>query len=305
MTSTVAIGYYNAAGFAQENVGSFEAAAPLSNILTPRLGQKAIMTDFYAGGCGIRVYVSGASPSLFCKVGIISILNTNIVALSSPSDISITINTSDGDIYSSVLSDNPPTLISGFRDGTFQSHITWVPSFPGNPLASKTVEFISVFISNTATVGRLNPYTGEVTAEQLFIGAVWMGPSFSPRNGIAIGGFEQSIIDTSQVVRSIGGQVWAEPEVRQRAAKIRFAGLFEDEVYGIAPAQSLQQLAAYCGVSRPLIVIPTTSDDELMYAQGIYGYLSSPASWSLIERAREDGELKRLYDGSLEIVEAR
>ena len=101
--------------------------------------------------------------------------------------------------------------------------------------------------------------------------------------------------------------MWAEPEIRQRTGKVSFPGLLESEVYGTAPNQSLQQLAAYCGVSRPLIVLPTTSDEELMYTQGIYGYLSSPASWDLFEKTKDatTGQMVRLYTGALEVLEAR
>lgn len=304
MASTCAIGYHNWA-FELEcilyaNFGTFETAAPLSNMLTPILGQKAIASS--NGPTGFTLDWSNGSPTVGARVDIIAVLNHNI--LEAPTIIGIGMYDADGGSYSP--SGMPVELFGFGNDGTFQSHLIWVIGENETPgLNRDRVYSVGFSVPADVVTGRKDPYTGAITHERLSMGAIWAGPSFSPRKGISIDGLEQSILDNSQVVRSIGGQVWSEPEIRQRTGKINFAGLYESEVFALAPNSSLQQLAAHCGLSRPMIAIPTTSSDDLIYTQGIYGYLTSPPTYSLFEKVDDDGTKTRLYKGSIEIVEAR
>jgi len=300
--ATSVIGYINLANTISLSLGTFEAAAPISNILTPRLGQKAIRAS---GDTLFSVYFSAGSPTFLADISMIAILGHNILSMDTIYDIDIRCIMEDG---SQVISSGFDANALGVNpsDGTFQSHLIWYIPNTSAEIASQRVEYVTVSIGfSNVLCGTKNPYTGEVQSAPLEIGGIWVGPVFKPEHGISIDGFAQGIADRSQVVTSIGGQVWAEPEVRQRTAKVTFAGLFEREVYSRAPAQCLQQLAAHCGVSRPLLVIPTVSDDELMYTQAIYGYLSAPATWSLIEKVDDNNVKTRLYSGGLEIVEAR
>jgi len=305
MTTTVAIGYKNVLTAVVDGTATWEADAPLSNVLTPRLAQLAIRTGYLGGN--FELYVSNGSPTLSAKVGMIGILNHNIITIDDSTNIEVICYFTDGSIATLYAGADFFQTVELQGDGTFQSHYFWVPTDP--QFASKRVWKISFGFSSASLMvtGSKDPYTGEITQSPLQIGSIWAGPKFSPINGISIDGFSQSIQDSSQVIRSIGGQVWAEPEIRQRTGKVTFPGLLESEVYGTAPSQSLQQLAAYCGVSRPLIVLPTTSDEGLMYTQGIYGYLATPAAWNLIEKTKSavTGQMVRLYSGTLDIVEAR
>lgn len=308
--TTSAIGYKNFAdgGHVVNLVSSWEADAPLTNILTPRLGQKAISASDI--GYAFEVYLNSGSPTLSATVGIIAILNHNIISLDDATNFNIDVYFTDNTLATLGGETDPASwfnTVSMQQDGTFQSHFIWVPTSP--EFLTKKVYKIRVALSGypLSICGSQNPYTNELTVENFSLGGIWFGPVFRPTNGISISGFGQGIIDQSQVVTSIGGQVWAEPEMRQRTGKVQFPGLLESEVYNKAPTQCLQQLAAWCGVSRPLIVVPTTSDEELTYTQGIYGYLSSPASWELFEKTKDatTGQMVRLYTGSLEITEAR
>jgi len=300
MTSTVAIGYNNWPFEINCSVTGtgWETSAPLSNLLTPRLGQKAIATAI--GTRSFTVDWSDGSPQVGARVDIIALLNHNIIELG---PVTLDVYDAEGGTY--IPSSFPISLFGYGVDGTFQSHLVWVMGNTGNDLNRNRVSKFVFGITAATTTGRKNPNTGVLVSEPLSIGAVWAGPKFSPENGISIDGFAQSIADNTQVVRSIGGQVWADPETRQRSMKATFPGLFEREVYGVAPTQCLIQLAAHCGISRPLIVVPVSSQDELVYTQAIYGYLSAPAAWNLIEKVDDNNVKTRLYSGGLEIVEAR
>lgn len=305
-TSVLAYKNFASSGYIVNAGSAWETGAPMANLLTPRLGQRAIAATDSA--MSVEIFVNSGSPTLSAKVGVIAVLNHNIISLDDPTNFNIDVYFTDNTLATLGGETDPAAFFNTVnmqQDGTFQSHFIWVPT--GAEFLTKRVYKIQVSVSGypLAICGTQNPYTNELVVEKLSIGGIWFGPSFKPDNGISIDGFAQGIADRSQVVTSIGGQVWAEPEVRQRTAKVTFAGLLEREVYSRAPTQCLQQLAAYCGVSRPLIVIPTTAADELVYTQAIYGYMPSPPTWNLIEKV-DDGNVKtRLYSGGLEIVEAR
>lgn len=304
--SVLAYKNFASGGYIVNLTSAWEVSAPMTNMLTPRLGQKAIAAT--SGAMGVEVFINSGSPTLAAKIGVIAVLNHNIISLDDPTNFSIEAYFTDNSVSTLAGETDPAAFfntVSTQQDGTFQSHFIWVPT--GAEFLTKRVYKIRVAISGypLAICGTQNPYTDELTVEKFSVGGIWFGPTFKPENGISIDGFAQGIADRSQVVTSIGGQVWAEPEVRQRTAKVTFAGLFEREVYSRAPAQCLQQLAAYCGVSRPLLVVPTTSSDELVYTQAIYGYLSAPAAWNLVEKVDDNDVKTRLYSGGLEIVEAR
>lgn len=302
--ATTVIGYINLAHTINLVVGTFEADAPITNILTPRLGQKAIRAS---GDTFFEVYFGAGSPTRLADISMIALLGHNILSMDTILDIDIRCIMEDG---SQVISPGFDANALGVNpsDGTFQSHLIWYVPNTDAAIANQRVEYVTVSIGfSNVHCGTKNPYTGEIETAPLEIGGIWIGPVFKPEHGIAIEGFASGVVDNSQVVRSIGGQVWAEPEIRQRAMKVSLVGMKESEVFALAPTQCLQQLSAHCGTSRPVIVIPTVSDDELMYLQGIYGYLTTPATWELQNKTKDatTGQMVRLYNGSLDIVEAR
>lgn len=299
--SNCVLSYKNHAAYAVAGTMTFDADYPVSNVITPRLGEKAVAT----GAGNFEVYINQGSPTLAATIGVIAILNHNIISIDDPTNIEIIAYFTDGSAATIYPSSTFFQEYYTQQDGTFQSHMILVPT--DTQFDTKRVWKVSFGFAAPSLVicGSKNPYTGVITQQQLSIGGIWIGPKFTPLINASIDGFAQSVEDNSQVVRTIGGHVWTSPEIRQRTATITFPGLFESEVYALAPAQSLQQLAAYCGVSRPLIVVPTVADEALMYAQGIYGYLSAPPSWNSYEKAALSGVMTRLYQGSIEILEAR
>lgn len=303
MSSKCIISYKNLAAYASAGTMTFDADYPLSNVITPRLGQKAIAANALNGN--FDVYINSGSPTLSAYVGVIAILNHNIISIDDPTNIEILAYFTDGSAATIYPSATFFQQYNTQQDGTFQSHMILVPT-DAQFLTKRVWKVSFVFSASSLVVtGSKNPFTGVVSAQRLSIGGIWIGPKFNPRIGPSITGFSQSVEDNSQVVRTLGGHVWTSPEIRQRVATIRFPALYEDEVYALAPEQSFQQMASYCGVSRPLIVMPTYDDEALVYAQGIYGYAKSPAEWSSYEKASLDGVMTRLYEGSLEILEAR
>lgn len=286
-------------------VGDWEASAPPSNVLTPQLGMAAIASGTL--GHAFNVFISGDSPTQTAEVGLVGILGTNIVGVDDATDVSIDMYDDDNNVYTAYLSD-AFFQAAEVGDGVFQSHIFWVVANDLPDAVGKRIVYIRFGVGANAVTGTKDPYTGVITRQPLKIGGVWFGPAFTPTNGISIERFGQSVEDNSRVLRSIGGQVWTSPEVRQRASSIEFPGLYEDEVYASAPAQSLQQLAMYCGISRPLVVIPIANNDELTFLQGIYGYMPSTPKWHSVNKVIDPDAPQskvRLYTGSLEIIEAR
>ena len=306
--TTCVISYYNMAAYGSiENNGgaSFETEAPLSNLLTPRLGQKAIQVG-ESPNAEFIVYIKPGSPTYSAFANVFATLGHNIIESYDASDVIIEATFDDGSSVSSAGDLDAGNFVNASPDGAFQSHIVWAPTntvFLTKRVVS--VRFVIYNASLTMRTGSIDPYTGQITSAPLSIGGIWIGRKFAPRNGILLDGFKQSVVDNSQVVRSIGGQVWSEPEIRQRTAEISFGGLYENEVYDVAPSMSLQQMAAYCGISRPLLVIPTISSEQLAYAQTVYGYMPEPPSWGSFEKAGLDGVQTRVYQGSFNIVEAR
>lgn len=307
--SNVVISYINHAfrsdAEVSDIVGSWEANAPPSNVLTTRLGQKAIASGY--AGHSFRVYVSSNSPTETAEIGVVGILGTNILGVDDPTDISVDLFDDDNNVYTAYLnSDFFQSAEVG--DGIFQSHIFFVVSTDLPLAVGKRIVNVRFGFSANVITGTKDPYTGVTSQSPLQIGGVWFGPAFKPANGIGIEGFGQSVEDNSKVLRSIGGQVWTSPEIRQRACSVEFAGLFESEVYAAAPEQSLQQLAMFCGISRPLIVLPISNDKDFTYLQGIYGYMPSTPKWQSVNKVLDPdspGAKVRLYTGSLEIIEAR
>lgn len=294
------------------DTGTFQSGAPLSNLLTPRLGQLAIASNI-ASINTFNVTFRPGSPSVGVPVRIIGLLNHNVITVADgfPPTFNMGIYDISGKVYYNASPD--AMIFSNGADGSFQNHAFFVIPADAQdmsvlelgPLDLNQIAQMYVGVGNTVVCGTRDPYTGDITPARFQAGAVWAGPIFQPTNGISLEGFGQALIDNSRVVRSIGGQVWTTPEIRQRMCSVEFPGLLESEVYGLAPDQSLQQLATYCGVSRPLVVIPTSSDDELVYSQGIYGYCPSPPKWNSIEKTGVAGVKTRVYTGSLELIEAR
>lgn len=292
------------AGTASAAFGTFEANAPVTNILTPRPAERAIATAIGVAGVSIDVGTDKDSPPIARPVQLVAIIGHNLLSLGHQSDLFLQIRTLTGDFTSPGL---PSTAFIGGDGLGFTRVFYWlVPaSLPFGVDPAQTIG-ISFGVGVTAVTGTRDPITGEVTPEPLSIGTVWAGPIWRPTHGFRFDAFAQGVSEIARGARSIGGQFYPNPEPRYREASIEFPLLPEREVYSTDPVAqpSLQQLAAWCAMSRPLIAVPTDSDPELVYAQGIYGYLRQTATWNLRDAAHDGSTKVRSYTGALSITEA-
>lgn len=287
-------------GTLEEVFGAWEPQAPMTNMQKPQTSIKAIRTDLDPV-MQIDCPWSGGRP-----VGCVGLVNHNIISIPNANDITFVLR----DTSMNVALIHPPTQI--IPSAEFQSHLIFPVTqamAPGVNLTS--IDFCSVLLEGDIVTGIMDPYTGTVTAEPLSIGVLWAGPKWEPRNGLRFDAFGQGTIEVPRRVESIGGQVYAMPQQRRRTLAAEFTLLGEDEVYTKRALRkttlpTLQQLSAWCVVSRPLIVLPIAADDELAYAQGIYGYLDQPMSWALVTRSNTGADVgpERQYRAQLQMTEA-
>jgi hypothetical protein len=288
-------------GSIESTLGDFEADAPLTNLLTPRTSELAIATTVGQRNFRIRFDGWDDSPSVGRPLGIFALLNTNIVG-SVGGSFNVIITDADGTV--GALNTFDAVVVTG----AFQSHIFIAvdTDFFPNIDYDRIIEII-VSVQPGLETGTLDPYTGILTPEPFQAGAVWAGPIWRPTNGIKFGAFGQGITENLRGATSIGGQFYPAPQPRQRTSGFDFTLLSEPEVYSVDPDQpSLQQLGSWCARSRPLIVIPADDNDELVYAQGMYGYLTADPQWQQTEAAQTaDVATKgRVYSGGLQMREA-
>lgn len=271
--------------------------APLTNLLTPRTSELAIQV---AGvpplyGFNVRFDGYGDSPPVTRPVQIVALLNHNIVEIVDNDDFYFT-------VYSTVGTVDIGAGQMIFTTGSdFQSHVFLI--LP----AELQVDRVDVRFNSSVVFGQKDPYTGEITSEQFQAGGIWAGPIWRPTHGIKFGAFGQGVTENLRGATSIGGQFYPNPQPRQRTSGFDFTLLSEPEVYSVDPDQpSLQQLGSWCARSRPLIVIPADDNDELVYAQGMYGYLTADPQWQQTEAAQTaDVATKgRVYSGGLQMREA-
>lgn len=283
-------------------IGVFESEAPVTNMTLPQLGKLAIVTsttvnDFF--------FVFGDSD-FNRPVHIVGLLNTNIVELEeNTSDSGLVIQLNDNTGAGAPI-DVPAIVVpSGVND--FQNHLFWfVPADIGIDYERCVSMSVTVF-QNTgaAKCGTKDPYTGEFTEAPFQCGGVWAGPIWRPPNGVKMRSWVQSVIEERRGPRSIGGQRYPSVEPRQRSAQVELV-LPEDEVLNLDQARgSLQQMASWCGLSRPLVMIPTDTSTDLIYAAGLYGYLDDAIAWSHIDNAiNADGSVKRYHSATIQMTEA-
>lgn len=289
-------------GTATEVSGSFETNAPLSNLLTPRTGELAIATTAGVPHRFNVTWSSGSPETAGRPVGIVALLNHNIVELTGGGAVVLEMYDADGHIYQ-----NNTLPLTNANSG-FQSHLFIITDDYVAPFDINRVVTIEILVDDTAICGTKDPYTGVITPAPFQAGGLWAGPAWRPDNGVRFDGWGQGITEQRRMVRSIGGQVYASPEARARRMSMEFSLLHEREVYSadLVNQPSLQQMAAWCGVSRPLIALPIITDAELIYMQGIYGYLDGDSSWALRDAAYDPvaDEKGRSYSAALTVTEA-
>jgi hypothetical protein len=284
--------------------GSFETGAPLSNVLTPRTSELAISVSPPAPAGFTVDFIGNDKPFPGRPVRLVSVLNHNILSLAFSSDIFLQLGDEDGNFYTSPGLPATATLVQA---SDFQAHLHWLLPDSLPFIDIDRITQVSFGVGVGAVCGRRDTFTGEITEAPFQCGGIWAGPIWRPEFGARFDAFQQGIAENARGARSIGGQFYPNPEPRFRRGSLEFTLLPEPEVYSVNVSQpSLQQLAGWCARSRPLIVLPTDSNADLAYAQGLYGHLDNDPSWQLLDSASSeaaDGK-GRCYRAVLALSEA-
>ena len=279
----------------------FLDSAQLSNLRTPQQLKVAKRSETGETVIQYEFEVNVGRP-----VGVIALLNHNIVDPGDTNNIQIEVTDASGEFITANMTD----IV--FNSGYGSQILPSLYLFPQDVLggfSSEIVNRIVITISSGVTCGTIDPYTDDITPEPFQAGVLWAGPAWRPVNGIKFAALQQGITENARGVYSIGGQFYPQPQPRQRLSSFEFGGLLEDEVYSTwVNYPSLQQMASWCARSRPLIVIPQNDDDELVYAMGVYGYLTQDPTWThqdgFMTSTKEGSNNKRMYQAGLQMREA-
>lgn len=287
-------------------LGSFEGEAPMDALQTPQLGDLAISTDVLTNQW-TYIFDAGVSDS-YRPVHVVGILNTNIVQLEESSSgavfptglgLQLTDHLGNVDII------DVPALVVPSAANDFQSHLFYFVPTSGLNGDRDKCRILTLYVNQTegCLCGTIDPWTGECTQEPFQAGAIWAGPIWRPPNGVRFRSLVQSVIEERRGPASLGRQRYPSVEAKQRSEQLELL-LPESAAVGLDPAVgSVQQLASWCGVSRPLLCIPTDTSADLIYASGLYGYLDEPVAWTHVDQSNADGSLKRYHAATLQVTE--
>lgn len=263
----------------------WEAGAPATNMLTPQSGQVAIH-DGTAGEKVWRVNIgadsASSSNSVGRPVGCVALVNFNVIL--DPADVALArvhLIDSTGDS----LTCNAPAVTLDGSGGAIQSLVWMVADDATGSGDLSSIVAIEFEIDGALTFGARDAWTGAESADAMKIGTVVAGPLWRPARGIKMSPFAPGVIDTSPVIKTIGDTVWASPQTRMRRVSGEFALLTEAEVEARPPLCGLRQMADHCGMSRPLLLIPSDTDAQYLAAQAIHGYLVEEVTWQLIDKS--------------------
>lgn len=278
--------------------GSFQSQAPASNMLTPQPGALAIASS-QSAAFGVQFAGGMDSPAIGRPVHVIALLNHNIVEMPTAGSFAIDVFGVDGNYQPAGF---PKPELFKVGDGQFQANLFWtVPETAPGGFNRDRVTGFGVSIGANLLCGRIDPITGEYTPEPFKCGGIWAGPVWRPDRGIRFGSFTSGITEARRGATSIGGQYYPLPQARRRRLSGDFTLTAESETFRLPESGfGLQQMAAWCGTSRPVICIPDITDPDLIYTQGIYGYFDSDLSWSHFDTSAKE----RQYRGSFSITEA-
>jgi hypothetical protein len=260
----------------------FETAAPLSNALTYQAGQLAILADTSTTEATLSIEVGAegtSSNSIGRPVGMVALVNTNVIL--DPSDaaaISVTLTDEDG---GTVTCNAPAVTLHG--SGEAMQTIVFDVGNDGTGGGNLSA-IVLVTVNIGAIFGSRDPWSGAISVEPFQVGTIVAGPAWRPSRGIRLAGAAQGIGDNSPRVRSIGETLWAAPQTRMRTMSFELS-LPESEIEAEPPLCGLRQLAEWCGVSRPLIVVPHQITDQYAARQSVYGYLEDVPAWPAIDKS--------------------
>lgn len=263
---------------------AWEPGAPESNMLTPQAGQVAI----HDGSSGVKTWrvLVGAdsatsSNAIGRPVGCVALVNCNLIMdPSEVGDVLVHLIDEDG---ATATCQAPAITLNG--SGGAMSSIVWMVQDDATGSADLSA-IVAVEFEFAASVrfGSRDPWTGGTEEQALRIGTVVAGPLWRPINGIKLTPFVPGSVDLSPVIRTIGATVWSSPQTRMRRLSGEFALLPKDEVEARPPLCGLRQLADHCGISRPLLLIPSDTDRQDLAAEAVYGHFTEDIAWSLVDK---------------------
>lgn len=282
----------------------FFAGAPASNMLTDRPGQVAIVDESVTSDLELRFLIGvgengSSSERIGRPVDVVAIINTNFIAQDSGDTATLVAYDDAGNSITV-----PGVFLNTVTDGQVQNNLFWFMSDGTGSANIADISRISIQFTG-GRFGRKDRWTGAITDEAPQFGTVIAGPKFAPAKGIRLVGYAPGITDLSRVVRSIGGTAWTSPQTRLRRASFDLPLLTETEVEDSPPSCGLRQLAEFCGLSRPLLVIPQSTDEQARNTQAIYGLLTEDVTWSAVDKVDESGSQVIGYTSRLSILEAK
>lgn len=282
----------------------FEPEAPASNMLTPRPGQIGIVDETTTSDVTLafrigRGTAGSSSERNGRRVDVVAIVNTNYLGDDSSDTAVCTVYDDADNATVCTLS-----AINTASDGQTQDKLIWFVSSGSGSAGAGDISRIVITFSG-GRFGRRDRWTGEITDEAPYFGTVIAGPAFQPENGIRLSGFTPGMSDPSRTVRSIGGTTWASPQTRLRRMTAQLPLLTETEVEADPPLCGLRQLAEHCGLSRPLLVIPQTTNLSTLNRQAIFGLLTEEVAWPAFDKIDDDGAKVIAYQSTLSILETK
>lgn len=260
--------------------GSFEAGMPFANAQTRQLAVKAQIAPVFAS---TFVTVSVTLPA-GAVVGMAAILTHNITA-----GTSVNVALYDAmNVAIEVVQLDPP----------------WLPptdsQFPRNLYA-----IFSQNYSNAASV-RFFFFKDTTFGYSPNFGRLWAGPVWQPAVTTGRRNFRTQTRDDDSVLdRSDGQQNYADPRPRFRQLTCTLPYLTEAEAIGTddGDTQNLQDLGFEVGKTDPVIVIPTTANNQVIHKFGTYGTFADPPPVDLIEESAGSFEDGLAYSTQFDVIE--
>jgi hypothetical protein len=109
------------------------------------------------------------------------------------------------------------------------------------------------------------------------IGTVWAGPIWQPSSGVGIRGYSESIVDPSDVQRTLSGSMRAQVRRKLRVQSGTIMAVSHDEYAGVP--RGLREMISHAGVSRPVLLQPGDGFEP------IYGLFSAPPVWEALDKS--------------------
>lgn len=132
------------------------------------------------------------------------------------------------------------------------------------------------------------------------IGRFWAGPAWRPTGKTARRNYRMQSRDNSVVEESNGQQVYVDYKPRFRQLTCTIPVLSEADAIGTDDGltPNLQDIAFECGRGGEVIVIPSTSSNQVVHKFGVYGHFLEPPPVDLIGEAAG-----RKYESTFDVVE--